>query len=94
MTVHTSVRQWPAEGLTRVPYWVYSDHDLYAQEQERIFRGDTWSFLCLEAELPKPEHVPHLQPRRHAGRRDARCRRQAARVREPLRASRRAAVHQ
>jgi anthranilate 1,2-dioxygenase large subunit/terephthalate 1,2-dioxygenase oxygenase component alpha subunit len=21
---------------------------------ERIFRGDTWNFLCLEAELPKP----------------------------------------
>jgi len=21
---------------------------------ERIFRGDTWSFLCLEAELPRP----------------------------------------
>src|SRR5499427_7854432 len=54
MTVHTGVRQWPGEGLTRVPYWSYSDQDLYAQEQERIFRGNTWSFLCLEAELPRP----------------------------------------
>ncbi len=49
-----NIRVWPAETLTRVPYWVYADHDLYAQEMERIFRGDTWSFLCLEAELPKP----------------------------------------
>src|SRR6202008_3676533 len=28
---------------------------LYAREQERIFRGPTWSFLCLAAELPRPE---------------------------------------
>ncbi|HSR76169.1 MAG TPA: Rieske 2Fe-2S domain-containing protein [Xanthobacteraceae bacterium] len=54
MTVHTGVRQWPGEGLTRVPYWIYSDQDLYAQEQERIFRGNTWNFLCLEAEVPRP----------------------------------------
>ena len=54
MNIHSSPRQWPAEGLTRVPYWIYSDPDLYALEQERIFRGDTWTFLCLEAEIPKP----------------------------------------
>ena len=54
MTVHTSPHQWPAEGLTRVPYWIYSDPDLYALEQERIFRGNTWNFLCLEAEVPQP----------------------------------------
>src|SRR5216683_807390 len=38
MNVHTAMRQWPAEGLTRVPYWVYSDGALYDEEQERIFR--------------------------------------------------------
>jgi anthranilate 1,2-dioxygenase large subunit len=54
MTMHTASRDWPAEGLTRVPYWVYSDQDLYDEEQERIFRGPTWNFLCLEAELPGP----------------------------------------
>src|SRR5262244_1729297 len=54
MNVHTAMRQWPAEGLTRVPYWVYSDLALYDAEQERIFRGDTWTFLCMEAELPTP----------------------------------------
>jgi phenylpropionate dioxygenase-like ring-hydroxylating dioxygenase large terminal subunit len=52
MNVHT--RQWPAAGLTRIPYWIYTDPDLYADEQARIFRGDTWTFLCLEAELPGP----------------------------------------
>jgi len=54
MNIHTATRRWPAEGLTRVPYWVYSDRELYDEEQERIFRGDTWTFLCLEAELPTP----------------------------------------
>ena len=46
--------RWPAEGLTRVPYWVYCDSDLLEREQERIFAGPTWSFLCLEADLPVP----------------------------------------
>lgn len=54
MNIDTRTRQWPAEGLTRVPYWVYSDRALYDEEQERIFRGDTWTFLCMEAELPTP----------------------------------------
>src|SRR5258708_33923628 len=52
MNMHTAMRPWPAEGLTRVPYWVYSDRALYDEEQERIFRGDTWTYLCMEAELP------------------------------------------
>jgi len=45
---------WPAEGLTRVPYWVYQDSGIYVREQSRIFRGPTWNFLCLESELRGP----------------------------------------
>jgi phenylpropionate dioxygenase-like ring-hydroxylating dioxygenase large terminal subunit len=48
-------RAWPAEGVTRVPYWVYQDEDIYREEQTRIFRGPTWNYLCLEAELPEPK---------------------------------------
>ena len=48
-------RAWPAEGVTRVPYWVYQDEEIYREEQVRIFRGPTWSYLCLEAELPEPK---------------------------------------
>jgi phenylpropionate dioxygenase-like ring-hydroxylating dioxygenase large terminal subunit len=48
-------RAWPAEGLTRVPYWVYQDEDLYREEQQKIWRGPTWNYLCLEAELPEPQ---------------------------------------
>jgi phenylpropionate dioxygenase-like ring-hydroxylating dioxygenase large terminal subunit len=45
---------WPEDDLSHAPYRVYTDPDLYAQEQERIFRGPTWSFLALECEIPNP----------------------------------------
>ena len=48
----SDARVWPAEGLTRVPYWVYQDNDIYRREQERIFRGATWHFVGLEVEMP------------------------------------------
>ena len=52
MSTEQQTRAWPVERLTRVPYWVYQDEAIYRQEQEKIFRGNTWSFLGLEAELP------------------------------------------
>jgi anthranilate 1,2-dioxygenase large subunit/terephthalate 1,2-dioxygenase oxygenase component alpha subunit len=52
MSAAAESRVWPAEGLARVPYWVYQDESVYAREQERIYRGATWNFLGLEAELP------------------------------------------
>ena len=41
------------ERLTRVPFSVYNDTDLAAREQARIFMGEAWNYLCLEAELPE-----------------------------------------
>jgi phenylpropionate dioxygenase-like ring-hydroxylating dioxygenase large terminal subunit len=46
--------QWPGAGTTRIPYALYSGKQTAQQEQERIFRGATWNYLCLEAELPEP----------------------------------------
>ena len=43
---------WPEQGIARVPYWVYTDPEVYAREQERIFCGPNWSYVALEAELP------------------------------------------
>ena len=45
---------WPALDYSRVPYRLYHDTEIYALEQERIFRGSAWSFLGLEAEIPEP----------------------------------------
>ncbi|WP_043830656.1 anthranilate 1,2-dioxygenase large subunit AndAc [Muricoccus aerilatus] len=44
---------FPRADGSRVPYKVFSDDEIYALEQERIYRGPTWSFLGLEAEIPK-----------------------------------------
>ena len=44
-------RSW-APGLTRVPYWVYHDPEVARAEQERIFQGPVWNYLCLEVEIP------------------------------------------
>jgi salicylate 5-hydroxylase large subunit len=45
-------RVWPKEDITRIPYWIYSDPEVYAREQERVFCGPSWSYVALEAELP------------------------------------------
>jgi anthranilate 1,2-dioxygenase large subunit/terephthalate 1,2-dioxygenase oxygenase component alpha subunit len=45
---------WRSPGLTRVPFAVYTDRDTAAREEDRIFRGATWNYLCLDAELPEP----------------------------------------
>lgn len=49
-----SLATFPRADGSRVPYKVFSDDEIYALEQERIFRGPTWNFLGLEAEITKP----------------------------------------
>jgi anthranilate 1,2-dioxygenase large subunit len=39
---------------SRVPYAVFTSREIYEREQALIFRGSTWSFLGLEAEIPRP----------------------------------------
>ena len=45
---------WHTNDFSEIPYTVYSDDDIYAQEQEQIFQGNTWNFLGLECEIPEP----------------------------------------
>ncbi len=44
---------WPMADMTRIPFAAYNERGIYEQEQERIFRGRTWNYLALEAELPE-----------------------------------------
>ncbi len=44
--------QWPAEGLTHIPDWVYTSQAIYEREIDRIFKGPTWNFVGFEAEIP------------------------------------------
>jgi anthranilate 1,2-dioxygenase large subunit len=46
--------EWPAADFTSVPFAAHVDAELFEREQERIFRGPTWNYLGLEAEVPKP----------------------------------------
>ena len=46
--------RFPSTDGSRVPFDVYRSQEIYDREQDRIFRGPTWSFLALEAEIPNP----------------------------------------
>lgn len=48
---------WPEGGVARVPFRVFSDPEIYALEQEKIFRGPVWVFLCMEADVAKAGDV-------------------------------------
>lgn len=43
--------EWPSDDFRRIPYQVYTDPDVLAREDERLFRGPHWSYLGLEVEL-------------------------------------------
>jgi salicylate 5-hydroxylase large subunit len=45
-------RHWPDAGESRIPYWVYTDKDIYQSELERIWYGEHWLYAGLEAEVP------------------------------------------
>jgi hypothetical protein len=53
--------------LTRVPYWVYRDGALPKVEQEQIFEGPVWNYLCLEDEIANPGDLAHDRCRADAG---------------------------
>ncbi len=42
---------FPSNALSEVPFRVYTDPAQYTLEQERIFKGPTWNYLCLAAEI-------------------------------------------
>jgi salicylate 5-hydroxylase large subunit len=46
-------RAWPEAGVSRVPYWVYTDAGIYRRELERIFYGPNWCYVGLAAEIPE-----------------------------------------
>lgn len=47
-------RVWPGEGTTRIPYWIYSDPELYERELELFFYGRSWNYVALDCEVPEP----------------------------------------
>jgi salicylate 5-hydroxylase large subunit len=49
-----SLPRWDTEGSSRIPFWAYTDPQVYRRELERLFYGrGHWCYVALEAELPK-----------------------------------------
>lgn len=46
--------QWKREGSSRIPFWAYTDADIYRRELERFFYSGHWCYVGLEAEIPNP----------------------------------------
>ena len=76
---------WPTLDYSRVPYRLYHDAEIYKQEQERIFKGPTWNYLCLDAEIPW--RFPGELCRGYSGHRHPRRKWWSPCIRQSLRAS-------
>ena len=58
--------RWQQDGTSRVPFWAYTDAQLYSQELDKIFYGAHWCYVGLEVEIPntgdyKLSHVGERQ---------------------------------
>ncbi|RKP44144.1 Rieske 2Fe-2S domain-containing protein [Trinickia fusca] len=42
------------DGVTRTPFSIYTDEELYRRELERFFYAKHWCYIGLEAEIPNP----------------------------------------
>ncbi len=45
---------WPQGDVTRIPFALYTNAQIFAREMERIFCGKSWAYVGLESELPRP----------------------------------------
>jgi len=52
MNAPSRLSRWDAPGSSRVPFWAYTDAQVYRRELDRIFYGEHWCYVGLEAEIP------------------------------------------
>src|SRR3984893_15491316 len=52
MAMNVAVRRWPGNDETKIPYWIYTDRQIYQTELDRIWYGEHWLYAGLEAEVP------------------------------------------
>ncbi|MDD0836952.1 aromatic ring-hydroxylating dioxygenase subunit alpha [Curvibacter sp. HBC61] len=46
--------EWTGPGSSRVPFRLYTDAQLHERELQRLFYGEHWNYVGLEAEVPQP----------------------------------------
>ncbi len=66
MNAPTTLSRWSQPGSSRVPFWAYTDEQLYQRELEKIFYGPHWCYVGLAVEIPnvgdfKLSHVGERQ---------------------------------
>ena len=52
MNAPQALVRWHDRGTSRIPFWAYTDPDLYQRELERLFYGQHWSYVGLAIEIP------------------------------------------
>jgi len=52
MNAPQTLSRWTHPGSSRVPFWAYTDAQLYQRELDQIFYGDHWCYVGLEVEIP------------------------------------------
>jgi salicylate 5-hydroxylase large subunit len=52
MNAPQALSRWPQSGSSRIPFFAYTDAQLYQRELEAIFYGPHWSYVGLQVELP------------------------------------------
>jgi len=45
--------RWADAGSSRIPYWAYTDPEIYQRELAHFFYGPHWCYVGLEVEIPK-----------------------------------------
>lgn len=66
MMADQTLSRWSGPGSSRVPFWAYTDAQLYQRELEKIFYGPHWCYVGLAVEIPnvgdfKLSHVGERQ---------------------------------
>src|SRR3954468_5122428 len=52
MNAPETLSRWTRPESSRVPFWAYTDAQLYQRELEKIFYGDHWCYVGLAVEIP------------------------------------------
>ena len=66
MSSNLEPSRWQQATSSRIPFWAYTDGQLYQQELSKIFYGAHWCYVGLEVEIPntgdyKLSHVGERQ---------------------------------
>lgn len=52
MNAPQNLSRWSQPGSSRVPFWAYTDAQLYQRELDKIFYGAHWCYVGLAIEIP------------------------------------------